>query len=170
MRDLKSGVKASEIVRSAPVISSEQKQEYIRNYEQIANRKYEVMKMKPKICELVDMAQRQELSTSDFPYVGPAPPREASRDAQSLKKKGTEIDPAKRMIVFVAGGICRTELSALQAYEKEHNEDLHNYVLGSTEVFTAKQFMSVLADTNAVSASDVRINAEGDEDSDVDTY
>jgi len=42
------------------------------------------------------------------------------------------------LIVYVAGGISRTEISALQALEKEENvSELHNFVIGSTEVYSA---------------------------------
>jgi uncharacterized protein YhbP (UPF0306 family) len=48
----------SEIVRLVPVIGESARQEYVRNYEQIAMRKYDIVKVKPKICSLVDMAQK----------------------------------------------------------------------------------------------------------------
>ena len=121
------------------------------------------MKVRPKICDVVDEAQRQELSTAEYPFVGPSPP---PRDDES-HGKGEEV--AKRVIVFVAGGICRTEISALQAMEKEQNvSELHNFLIGSTDVFTSAQFLRVLADADSyrgiVDPEDVRIEEEGNND------
>lgn len=43
-------------VRLVPSLSQHSKNEYLRNYEQIALRKYDVIKVRPKICDLVDEA------------------------------------------------------------------------------------------------------------------
>jgi Sec1 family len=127
---------AKDLARVVPVLSETAKKEYIRNYEQIARRKYDVIKVKPKICELVSMAQQQTLDTSEFPYVGPSPPASRGLEFQDGKKGVSE--PAQRLIVFVAGGISHTEISALQAMEKEENvSELHNFVVGSTDLFSA---------------------------------
>ena len=165
IKAMQQGNRVSDIVRVAPLISDEQKKEYTRNYEQIANRKYDVVRIQPKIVELVTMAEKQELSSAEYPFVGPSPPKNARKpDEDSLKKSN---DPASRLIVFVAGGVSRTEIAALQNLEKENNSSLHNYVLGSTDVFTPEQFLKLLAHhADGVSASDVSINGGGDEESD----
>jgi len=46
----------------------------------------------------------------------------------------------------VLGGITRTEISALQAMEKEQSSNEFNYLLGSTEVFSSKQFLDIMND------------------------
>ena len=46
----------NDIVRIVPTITEAQKTDYFRNYEQIAMRKYDVIKVKPKICEIADLA------------------------------------------------------------------------------------------------------------------
>ena len=56
LRALQGNSSKSDIVRLLPTLSEAAKQEYIRNYEQIALRKYDVVKVKPKICTLVDLA------------------------------------------------------------------------------------------------------------------
>ena len=94
------------------MISEQEKQDYLRNYEGIALRKYEVMKVKPKICEIVDLCQKQQLDTAEYPYVGPAPPYRQI-DEERVMKRGQAQEPAQRLIVFVAGGITRTEISCL---------------------------------------------------------
>jgi hypothetical protein len=57
----------------------------------------------------------------------------------------------KRMIVFVLGGITRTEISALQAMEKEQSSNEFNYLVGSTEVFSSKQFLDIINDADTFS-------------------
>lgn len=111
LRALQGSNSKSEIVRLVPTINEAAKQEYIKNYEQIALRKYDVVKVKPKICQLVSMAQKQVLDTAEFPYVGPSPPPHRGLEFVASAKGHSE--PAQRLIVYVAGGITRTEISAL---------------------------------------------------------
>ena len=125
-------------------------------------KKYDVMKMRPKICELVDLAQRQALDRAEFPYVGPSPPSEVN--------KSHSDGLASRVIVFVAGGVTRGEISALQAMEKEQNvSELHNFVVGSTEVFTSQQFLKTLSEADSfkgvVDVEQVQIEEERRESS-----
>ena len=58
--------------------------------------------------------------------------------------------------MFVAGGVSRSELGALQAMEKEQNvSELHNFVVGSTEVLSSEKFLQTLAEAELFKGVDV---------------
>jgi len=52
-----------------------------------------------------------------------------------------------KLIIFVIGGVGRTEVSALQSLEKESGSS--NIIIGSTGVHTPKEFIKQLANPNA---------------------
>ena len=55
-----------------------------------------------------------------------------------------DLTKDSKLIVFIIGGISTVEIAAIQQLQKEH--DRMNVVIGSTEHYTARDFINLLAD------------------------
>jgi hypothetical protein len=75
IRAMQSAMSGKQVVRLTPTITVDEKRDFLHNYEVLAGKRHEVLKKRPVICSLVDMAQRFSLTTTEYPFVGKVPPQ-----------------------------------------------------------------------------------------------
>jgi len=133
---------------------------------------WELSRFQPVLTELEEDLAKNALPESEYPYIskpvgrsgpsGTAITSARSRTSsvgwakRAATQSGADLDvgsiklQGKRLIVFVVGGVSRSEMRASYTMSKALGRDV---ILGSTSVETPKSFMSKLYELNALDTS-----------------
>lgn len=134
------------------------------------SQQYALEKFQPELYDIVEKLCALELSKEEYPFVrgGPSTGGSSSTPAGSVrtnyawtKKKKETTDtskPRKRVVVFVLGGISRSEMRVVHKLAPALQRDL---ILGSTSVETPTSFIYKLGSlSSTVDEESVRINMD----------
>lgn len=99
-----------------------------------------------------------DLPTDSFPALGPtqsAPTQQVIESKRTRKIVGTETNKqinfkGGRVMVFVAGGICYTELRTCNEFEKEHKREM---IIGGSHIINPKKFVKNVANLATASSN-----------------
>lgn len=119
-------------------------------YKEMQNRAKELAKaninrFEPLISILLKKLGEDKLSEEDFPYCGPEPQSRSlvsSFGGRSLRKKGKlENKEAPRIIIFMIGGVCYSEVRQCYLLGEELNREIF---IGSTHILTPNEYIKLL--------------------------
>eukprot|EP00210_Caulerpa_lentillifera_P003581 g3416.t1 len=132
---------------------------------------YALEKFQPELSDIIEKLCTEELSVEEFPYTRP-PPSGASSGSSApagsvrtsyawgkKKKDTTEVKPqTRRLIVFLVGGISRSEIRVVHKLSSTLQRDM---ILGGTSVETPQSFIQKLSGLNqSIDDDAVRINID----------
>lgn len=102
----------------------------------------------------------EKLDTRAYPFQSTRPTASATVAGASVrpswtKSNATEKKQGPRLIVFIVGGVCHSEMRS--AYEVTTQNKKWEVIIGSDQILTPKTFLTVLSECDAV----VEAKAEG---------
>jgi hypothetical protein len=97
-----------------------------------------------KLADIITAATCNKLESIGFRYSRQAPPDQGDSDppVKSLRKKGNPVKAKRRVIIFILGGVCHSELRLSHDFKETQ------VIIGGSSVFSPLEFVQEIIEMN----------------------